>query len=49
MARAAAMGLPHSLDNLGRALKLNTQKDKEGHSADAAHVQAADPRAADLA
>lgn len=32
MARAAAMGLPHSLDNLGRALKLNAQKDKQGHA-----------------
>lgn len=32
MARAAAMGLPHSLDNLGSALKLGFQKDKEGHA-----------------
>lgn len=32
MARAAAMGLPSSLDNLGKALKLGFQKDKIGHA-----------------
>jgi len=32
MARAAAMGLPHSLDNLGKALNLKFQKDKDGHA-----------------
>lgn len=32
MARAAAMGLPSSLDNLGSALKLKFQKDKVGHA-----------------
>jgi DNA polymerase len=30
--RAAAMGLPHSLDNLGKALTLEFQKDKDGHA-----------------
>lgn len=32
MARAAAMGLPSSLDNLGSALKLAFPKDKLGHT-----------------
>ena len=32
MSRAAAMGLPSSLDNLGSALKLKFQKDKAGHA-----------------
>ena len=32
MSRASAMGLPASLDNLGSALKLGFQKDKQGHA-----------------
>lgn len=32
LARAAAMGLPHGLDNLGKALALKFQKDKDGHA-----------------
>src|SRR5436190_22824633 len=32
ISRAAATGLPHSLDNLGGALALPIQKDKEGHA-----------------
>ena len=32
MARAAAVGLPSSLDNLGSALRLAFQKDKVGHA-----------------
>lgn len=32
MARAAAMGLPHSLEGVGTALNLKFQKDKQGHA-----------------
>lgn len=32
MSRAAAAGLPHSLDNLGNALNLAFKKDKAGHA-----------------
>jgi DNA polymerase len=32
MARAAAMGLAHSLDNLGKCIALPETKDKEGHA-----------------
>ena len=31
MARAAAMGLPASLENLGAAIDADIQKDKDGH------------------